>query len=253
MITITSHSKSINLADRGIHVEFGGIEDFLSTAPIKTPPTNHWYEGDGVEVDLTEVQLTPRTIKIPLITDKPQTLRQLATELIDLQKFTITHHTGIQREVYFEGAELTPKGGVIPYAMDLTLREFAPTPPSATTPTPWLISGIEEPTIDGSPLSAYGFQKLESNHLRHFAKEGILINEEYHPRQEPNRKTYSTKLVLTSVGANCVQNYQALIHQLTKPGTHTLNSHKVYYKQARVTAYNQKGSYIILQLDLQII
>lgn len=249
MITITNtNGKSHNLVQREIHVAYNGIADFLSTAPIKTPPTTHWYEGDGVEVDLSQIELQPRSIKIPLLSFKPNALHELAKELHEWQSFTITHHTGIQRRVYLERTEL-----VNYYTLEVSLNEYAPTPPAPATPQA-TEQEAGEPTIDGTPLSSFGFYILEMDKAQIKAKEGVLINQEYHPRSTPNQDTRTAKIRLFTSGAKTIDNYQAIVHQLTKAGTHTLNSQKVYYRQARVISFLQTGELsLLIELELQYI
>lgn len=253
MITITSNKGGvINLTDRGIHVELGGIEDFLSTAAIKTPPTTHWYEGDGAEADLEHIELQPRDVKIPLIATDPKALQALAAELIERQSFALIHHTGVQRQVYLERVELITKGAAAHHKMELTVKEYAPTPPREEQATA-IKATPGEPKIDGRALSAYGFRKLETDNRTHYAKDGVMINRQYHPRLEPNNDTHATKLTLIAEGENCIKNYQALIHRLTTPGEHTLDDKRVYYKQARVDSYSQKAPHIIITVELQTI
>lgn len=255
MITIASlrGNAPTNLEERGIHVELGGIEDFLSTAPLRTPPTNHWHEGEGSEVDLGQPTLAPRTIKLPLVSSQPQALRRLVGQLQQWQAFRIAHHTGIAREVTLKEAELVKVIGVHTHRLELDLYEFAPKPPKAHTATPTKVQEGEL-TIDGAPLSSYGFTLLKSGNDTSYPKEGVIISEVYYPRATPNSKTYSVQMQLASIGKQSVNNYQALIHTITQPGEHTLNGRAVYYKRATVNTYCQVDtSYILFTLDLQII
>ena len=257
MITITSKSGSVDLVkERGIHVALRGVEEFLSYPPTKKPTTIDWYEMDGVEVDLSELYLDKRVIKIPLVGGDPGALTKLANDLKEWQVMEIKHHTGISRKVYFESATLDkPK-----FTLDCRFIEFAPKAPEEATPKP--VSGDfgKQPTIDSKPIAEFGFLLLKSDSGTK-AKVGTTIATKfddgitYLERTTPRFATRKAVMKLFSSGPNCIENYKALVGYLLKQKECTLNgTHKCYLNQAKIEKYHQPNDpYIVMNLELQLI
>ncbi len=259
MITITSKSGSVDLVkERGIHVALRGIEEFLSYPPTKKPTTIDWYEVDGVEVDLSELYLDKRVVKIPLTTGDLNALTKLASDLKEWQVMELTHHTGISRKVYFESATLDKAK----FTLNCRFVEFAPKAPEGATPK--TVSGDfgEQPTIDRKPITEFGFLLLKSdadNVTR--AKRGTIIATKfddgitYLERTTPRFATRKAVMKLFSSGPNCIENYKALVGYLLKQKECTLNgTHKCYLNQAKVEKYHQPNApYIVMNLELQLI
>lgn len=259
MITITSKSGSVDLVkDRGIHVALRGVEEFLSYPPTKKPPTIDWYEADGVEVDLSELHLDKRVVKIPLVSGSPGALTKLASDLKEWQVMELTHHTGITRKVYFESATLAKAK----FTLDCRFVEFAPKAPEGAIPQP--VSGDfgEQPTIDGKPITEFGFLLLKSdadNVTK--AKSGTTIATKfedgitYLERTIPRFATRKAAMKLFSSGPNCIENYKALVGYLLKQKECTLNgTHKCYLNQAKIEKYHRPNDpYIVMNLELQLI
>lgn len=257
MITITSKSGSVDLVkERGIHVALRGIEEFLSYPPTKKPTTIDWYEVDGVEVDLSELHLDKRAIKIPFVGGSQGALANLASDLKEWQVMELTHHTGISRKVYFESATLDKAK----FTLNCRFVEFAPKAPEGATPK--AVSGDfgEQPTIDSKPITEFGFLLLKSDDGTK-AKVGTTIATKfddgitYLERTTPRFATRKAVMKLFSSGPNCIENYKALVGYLLKQKECTLNgTHKCYLNQAKVEKYHQPNApYIVMNLELQLI
>lgn len=259
MITITSKSGEVNLVARGIYVQWGGIEDFLGWAPAKTPPTNDWYEGDGEEVDLDPLYLDKRTIKIPFVSADPATLTALRGDLLRAGEMTLTHDTGIARAVYFEQAEADASGHI------LTCRftEYAPARPGAHHATPRK-AAEGEPTLDGTPLSSYGFARLADPSPRTTkAKTGTTLTTQtgdgaaHFPRTAEavrgKQSAREVRLDLYTTGKGAIANYLALIQAVTAPGLHRWDGTPCYYRRAVVADYDPTGEPLLtLRLTLRL-
>lgn len=259
MITITSKKGSVDLVkERGIHVALRGIEEFLSSPPTKKPTTIDWHEVDGIETDLSELYLDKRTIRTPFISGSPEALTKLASDLKEWQVMELKHHTGISRKVYFKSATLDKAK----LTLDCRFIEFAPKAPEEATPKP--ISGDfgEQPTIDGKPITEFGFLLLKSdadNVTKAKSGTAIATNFDdgitYLERETPRVATRKAVMKLFSSGPNCIENYKALVGHLLKQKECTLNgTYKCYLNQTKIEKYHQQNTpYLTLELDLQII
>lgn len=254
---ITIDGKNIETT-YGCYVSEEGIYDLLSTAPIKPPKENDWYERNGVEVDTSGMYLQSRKLSIELISTSLDGRRRLVESLISGQVVTIKHHTGISRTCKFiavTDSEFEEVGDFV-----LLFEELEPSAPIAIPEEIPRIAG--EMSIDGKPLSKYGIIKLSGEReLRDIVdmKSGLQVSQmnahgdTYYKQKTPHTKKREATLELFTSGDNAIKNYQALIAQFLKDGEHNIDGKKCYYKEARVTEFDEAIKPVWLTFRLTIV
>lgn len=236
---------AINLTTFGAFILKGGDVDLLSFPDRKNPPTNDWFENDGLDCDLSEVFFEAKTVKIKYYITAATT-----TEFNQrLNAFDMLHKQTGYRQLYIadfnrtfelrtlEFLKLDHKGGLartgkksaeieVSYSMDNPLQYFT----SAVLVPTLNRANVSHVSLNGYDFSQFGVviqqaynsivipasPKLGTVNSSNFAN-GQTADVNYVPKKRSRKLTIECTL-LSNTYAEFETNYMALFNQLTKPG-----------------------------------
>lgn len=244
-----------------LHVELGGIEEFLSLPKFKKLTEVDWHEHDSVEVDLSSPRLDAREFNIAFIYLDIPSAKRFLSDLESKQVFTFRHHTGIECKCRYVGVPSTEIPIEEVGTMVVRFQELAPRLPDTTPPQPTQpIAG--ELTLDGKPFSQYGVRKLRGEpelERTEERKAGLAISTQdthgvqYHKSKYYKTKKQTAKLQLLTQGTACVRNYRSFLSQLMRAGTHTIGARKCYYEEVVVQEYDQVNDLLTFELRINLL
>lgn len=244
-----------------LHVERGGIEEFLSLPKFKKLTEVDWHEHDSVEVDLSSPRLDAREFNIAFIYLDAPSAKRFLSDLEAKQVFALKHHTGIECKCRYIGVPSTEMPIEEVGTMVVRFQEVEPKLPDTTPPQPIQpIAG--ELTLDGKPFSQYGVRKLRGGaelERTEGHKSGLSISTQnthgvqYHKSKHYKTKKQTAKLQLLTQGTACVRNYRSFLSRLMRAGTHTIGARKCYYEEAVVQEYDQAGEILTFELRITLL
>lgn len=237
----------------GIFIRESGYESLIALPPIKEPQVVDWPDEDGIQVDLTEVQLKNREISIRLATKKDSVDLSAFFNLITdgvLHSFEFPE-LGITRQLRYISCPEYKAGNFRFTEFSIQLSEDDPmsgytyqAPVGGQFPVQGLL-------VDNKDISEYGLALLEGSEAEIMrtpdAKQNLTIdtstiNGMKYESEEVNIKSKDltiNMLLIAEDAQKFMRNLNALYFDLIRPGERTMkykngDEMKFYYKSTAI-------------------
>ena len=255
----------------GVYITEGGYNELVAMPALKTVETNDWQEEDGVEADLLSPVLNTKDVQIKFaITESYGRYFSLIELLSDGSYHTFNvSYIGRVFKLRLVSVQVTERVSdfalmTLKFADDFPLDGYTYEAPVRT------IANDDSYTLDGLPFSEYGVRLLhgtmseitktpdvKTNMLRNIKTLSGAI-------YDPDTVIYKSKEVklyclMTAYDLSTLwKNWDALLHDLTKPNERTLwvgaleQEFYLYYKSCQVINFFVDGK-IWLQFALTVV
>lgn len=227
------------LAEFGVIVTSGGYNSLLSYPSLKQVEYNNWPEEDGIEPDLSNPVLDTKNVEISFATQDYTKVGGIVELVSDMAYHTFEFDfLGVERRLRLLGMpDLTLINNMGSFSLrfsdDFPLEGYVYLAPESN-----LLNGDYE--IDGINLSKYGCVVLKGTRANILespdTKPGLTINSKYRAGADYDAGSvfFQTKNVDLNIllHANTKEefwrNYNALLYDISRPGSHVLFSEYLY-------------------------